>query len=364
MQDQAPPGYHRYAPWVWLIFLGFYLIRPFAAPMGGGEWLLFAVGLGLFLWAYFRLFRTATPAPYIWLVLLVALVEAPFNDGASAMFIYAAAFSGNLLPGRSAAWHLAAVLALLGLESWWLSLSPALWLPASLVSVAVAAMGMLDRVRSEATRQKLRDREEIERLAAVAERERIARDMHDVIGHNLSSIALKSELAERLLARACSSPLSLEQARCQVTEVQGLARAALAQAREAIAGYHRRELGAELERLRQWLRERGFAVEIEWTATALPARIESAAAMIFLEACTNIQRHSNGDRVHLTCRREGHHLLLRVADNGDTASVREGNGLLGIRERARELGGEMQYRAIGGVQLEVTLPLEDTLESA
>ncbi|MGL6161705.1 sensor histidine kinase [Microbulbifer sp.] len=358
MQAQIPPGYHKYAPWVWLIFLGFYFIRPLTGPMNTSEWLVFGLGLGLFLWAYFRLFHAEKPAPYIWLVLLVALLEAPFNTGASSLFIYAAAFAGNLLPARQATWHLTAILALLGLESWWLKLSPSLWLPAALVSMAVAAMGMLDRVRAEATRQKLRDRDEIERLAAVAERERIARDMHDVIGHTLSSVALKSELAGKLLARAGTSPMSLEQARLQVTEVQQLARTALAQAREAIAGYRNRELRAELSRLRQWLEEQNFQVTVNADLHRLPPRVESAATLILLEACTNIVRHSGGDRVALACEQQSDCLRLEVSDNGPAPTVTEGNGLRGIRERAQTLGGRLHYRTDGGVQLEVSLPLE------
>lgn len=363
MQAQIPPGYHRYAPWVWLIFLGFYFIRPLTGPMSTGEWLVFGLGLGLFLWAYFRLFRTERPAPYIWLVLLVALLEAPFNTGASSLFIYAAAFAGNLLPARRAAWHLAAILALLGLESWWLALPPTLWLPAYLVSVAVAAMGMLDRIRAEATRQKLRDRDEIERLAAVAERERIARDMHDVIGHTLSSVALKSELAGKLLARAETSPMSLEQARHQIDEVQQLARAALAQAREAIAGYRKRELRAELARLQQWLEEQNFQVTVNADLRRLPPQVESAASLILMEACTNIVRHSGGDRVTLVCEQRVDCLRLQVADNGGTLSISEGNGLYGIRERAVALGGRMRLGKDGGVQLEVELPLEAMCEA-
>lgn len=357
MQSHTSPGYHKYAPWVWLIFLGFYFIRPFAAPMSGGEWLLFALGLGLFLWAYFRLFQATNPRPYIWLVLLVAMLEAPFNSGASSLFIYAAAFSGNLLPGRQATWYIAATLTLLGLESWWLQLPASLWLPAALVSMAVGAMGVLDRIRGEATRQKLRDRDEIERLAAVAERERIARDMHDVIGHTLSSVALKSDLAEKLLARADTSPMSLEQARRQVAEVQQLARAALAQAREAITGYRKRELRAELARLQQWLQEQNFRVAVSAELQQLPPRVESAAALILLEACTNIVRHSDGDSVALTCQQRADCLRLQVADNGDTAPLSEGNGLRGIRERARALGGRMHLDVREGVRLKVELPL-------
>ncbi|MFC6634043.1 sensor histidine kinase [Microbulbifer taiwanensis] len=362
MQLHKSPDHHRFAPWVWLIFLGFYFIRPFAAPMSGGEWLLFALGLALFLWAYFRLFRATEPRPYIWLVLLLALVEAPFNNGASSLFIYAAAFSGNLLPGRQAALHLAAILSLLGLESWWLNLPATLWMPASLVSVAVGAMGILDRIRGEATRQRLRDREEIERLATVAERERIARDMHDVIGHTLSSVALKSELAGRLLARAETSPMSLEQARHQVAEVQQLARAALTRAREAIAGYRERELGAELARLQQWLEEQNFQVEVNTDFQRLPPRVESAAALILMEACTNVVRHSTGDTVVMDCKGRADRLQLCVADNGDTRAVIEGNGLRGIRERARSLGGQVRCSAANGVRIEVELPLGEACE--
>ncbi|WP_346838458.1 histidine kinase [Microbulbifer sp. SAOS-129_SWC] len=364
MYFRSPPGHHRFAPWVWLIFLGFYAFRPLVAPMTSAEWLLFGAGLGLFLWAYFRALHRCHAAPYIWLITLVGAVEAPFNAGASALFIYAAAFSGNRLPQRQAGAHLAALLAVIGLESWLLQLSPAFWLPASLVSMAVGTMGILDRVQSAAARQQAHDRDEIERLAKVAERERIARDMHDVIGHHLSSIALKSELAGRLLAHAGTSPMSLEQARHQLDEVQQLARAALSQARETIAGYRRRELRAELQQLRQWLQEQGFRVELAMALEQLTPRIESAAALILLEACTNIQRHSDGDRVALECRQRADCLQLRVADNGRASNIVEGNGLRGMRERARALGGQMRYHTEAGMQLEVELPLETRIEAA
>ena len=364
MNFKSPPGHHRFMPWVWLIFLGFYAFQPLFAPLSPGELLLFGAGLVVFLWAYFRALGSCRPARYIWLITVVGAVEAPFNPGAAALFIYAAAFSGNMLPKRQATAHLAVLFAVIGLESWLLQLSPAFWLPAALVSMAVGTAGILDRVQRAAARQQALDRDEIEHLAKVAERERIARDMHDVIGHHLSSIALKSELAGRLLARAETSPMSLEQARHQISEVQQLARAALTQARETIAGYRQRELRSELEHLRQWLLEQGFNVEMTMLLGQLSPRIESAAALILLEACTNIQRHSNGDRVSLECRQLSDRLQLTITDNGRASNVVEGNGLRGMRERARALGGQMHYRTEAGMQLDIELPLETSIEAA
>jgi two-component system sensor histidine kinase DesK len=202
--------------------------------------------------------------------------------------------------------------------------------------------------------------EEIEKLAAVAERERIARDLHDVLGHTLSVIVLKAELAGRLLERDPA------RAAAEIADVESTARTALAEVREAIGGYRAKGLAAELAAAKRTLDAAGVALTYETDEAAaeraLDATEETVLSLAVREAVTNIVRHAEATecRMRLATTGDGFHALL-VEDNGRHAVTREGNGLRGMRERVQALGGRFSLKSglvqRQGTSLLVELPI-------
>jgi signal transduction histidine kinase len=213
-----------------------------------------------------------------------------------------------------------------------------------------------------------REREDHARRAADAERNRIARELHDVVAHNVSVIAVQAGAA-RLTSR--DSP-------AQATETLGViertARATLAELR-ALLGMLRRAdeegLGrepqptlAQLDALVARAREAGLRIEVrvEGSLAALPATVDLSAYRIVQEALTNVMKHAPGARVHLLVRRTDWAVDLVVVDDGPgpTPSPSRGQGLIGMRERASLVGGNLTAGPAlgGGFRVEARLPLE------
>src|SRR5690606_29257406 len=174
----------------------------------------------------------------------LGVVGTPANAAAGVFIIYAAALAGRLIPVRRAVMTVAVLAGLAGL-TFLISPTPMPWRflavgPIVVLVLVIGAIGIIDGERVRTQAQLRRADEEIERLATIAERERIARDLHDLLGHTLSVIVLKADLASRLL------PADPDRAGQELREVEQTARTALAEVRTAVAGYRAKGLGAEL----------------------------------------------------------------------------------------------------------------------
>ncbi|MGN2242323.1 sensor histidine kinase [Frateuria sp. GZRR33] len=177
---------------------------------------------------------------------------------------------------------------------------------------------------------------EVRRLATLAERERIGRDLHDLLGHTLSLVALKSELARRL---ALAEPARAQR---EMAEVERVARHALAEVRAAVTGMRCSDLGAELTSARLMLEASGVAFEgVLPDGLALPDGIEAPIALVLREAITNIHRHARATRASVSVAFEDDMLQMRICDNGRGGLAAHGNGVSGMRERVRALGGTL-----------------------
>ncbi|MGN6031499.1 MAG: sensor histidine kinase [Thermomicrobiales bacterium] len=215
-----------------------------------------------------------------------------------------------------------------------------------------------------------RARAEITRLAVAEERLRIARDLHDLLGHNLSIIALKSELAERLL------PSHPDRAASEIADVQQVARTALQEVREAVAGYRVLSLVGEIDQSTHLLQAAGVLLSTRIAATAhdLPMDRDRALAWFVREGTTNIIRHASASTATLRIERHGDRVFAEYTDNGtassgsptqssagtsDRRSPGGGFGLIGLGERMRALGGEFSAGPMPerGFRLYVSLPL-------
>ena len=354
------PGEHGWAPLWSLFYLGFLFMNWGQAPLR--VWLPpTLLSVAVFLPLYLRVMcgtGGARVLVYAGAIALLGFALMPVNTSANTYLIYAAA----LLPlsgiGLGAVMALiAASLALLGLETLLLG-----W-PAKYVVLVVGVTGIVATAISAANQfhreKRLRQAElklshdEVRRLAALAERERIGRDLHDLLGHTLSLITLKSELAMRLFDR---DPLA---ARREIVDVERVAREALGQVRRAVTGIRTAGLAAELASARLLLESSDVRLDYALDGVALPAEIETVFALTVREAVTNIQRHAQASRARVGIAVEHATARLDIADDGRGASIVPGNGLTGMRERLQAMGGRLCIESVRGkgTRLLAELPL-------
>jgi two-component system sensor histidine kinase DesK len=327
---------------VWsLLYLGF-LFMTWDEPTS--EWVRATlVSIAIFLPLYFRCYWHTGWRQLAHLAAIAGLAFAlvPFNKCAHTYLIYAAIFlpfSG--LPLRTSLLLIVAGLAIYTGE---LALLGVSWKAITIivgvtliVSVAVCAANTAHREKRLRQVELKLSHDEIRRLAALAERERIGRDLHDLLGHTLSLITLKSELAARLFDR---DPLA---ARREIVDVERVARDALGQVRRAVAGIRAAGLAAELASAHLMLESGGVTLDYEIPREpGLPPDIETIFALTIREAITNIQRHARAKRARVTLSVAEREARLVVEDDGCGGAIAPGKGLTGMRERLRALDGDL-----------------------
>ena len=190
--------------------------------------------------------------------------------------------------------------------------------------------------------------------AADEERLRLARDLHDLLGHSLSLITIKSQLARRLLAPD-DSPAALE-----VADIERVARQSLQDVRHAVDGYRQPSFAAALVGAQAALDAAGIHSTIEQTAGTLPTGVDTALAWAVSEGVTNVIRHSRAGACSIRLTRDGREARLEITDNGaPTGTNTPGNGLRGLRERAAARGGRVDAGPLpqGGFRVQIFVPL-------
>lgn len=185
-----------------------------------------------------------------------------------------------------------------------------------------------------------------------AERERIAQDLHDVVGHSLSSLALKAELARRVFHTDPGRAFR------ELSDVERIARQGLEELREAIHGYFAGDILAELERVEPLLRAAHIEVECRCEALEMAPETERVLALIVREAVTNILRHSQARACRLALFRAGDVYRLEISDDGCGGAHEEGVGMRSIRTRAEALGGTARWSSADGTRLRVSVPAD------
>lgn len=196
---------------------------------------------------------------------------------------------------------------------------------------------------------------EVRRLAMLAERERIGRDLHDLLGHTLSLVALKSELARRL---ALEDP---QRAQREMVEVERVARHALAEVRAAVTGMRRGDLASEIISARLMLEASGVSFDGELPeGLVLPPTVEAPLALVLREAVTNIHRHARASTASVRFTHDKTRFEMQISDNGCGGLAAHGNGVSGMRERVRALGGSLVIDSPKrhGTSLRIGVPLQ------
>ncbi|NQX65341.1 sensor histidine kinase [Paenibacillus alba] len=229
----------------------------------------------------------------------------------------------------------------------------------SLVIMLILPFGIRSRMKENELREKLTlANDEIARLAKLDERQRISRDLHDTLGHTLSLITLKSELAEKLILK------NPERAVQEVKDIQATSRAALKQVRELISGMNMVSITEELKKSEEILRAAGmvFDVDNQVDLSEMPPMVQNILGMCLKEAITNVIKHSGATICTLKLQEDRAYWNMSLSDNGPVCERNKqqlpssGRGLLGMRERLELIEGTMTFHI--GTEAETSLVIQ------
>lgn len=346
------------SPYVWVVMLAFLYLKYFYARPDRLEIVLLAATVLCFLPVYFYSYwcRGRKSVAVIAATCCFGAVWATQNPGASTFFIFACGMCAGIGSLRWAFVSLGAILGAAVLTALALPEHAIEFIfPALLVGSLVGSASITDARLSLSRKQLLHKQEEVEQMATIAERERISRDLHDLLGHTLSLITLKAELAGKLFERdpaAC---------RREIGDIERSARAALSEVRSAVSGYRQSGFAHELAGARASLAAAQVQLHADVQVLSLPAAAENVMSLALREAVTNIVRHAGASECELSLSEVQGMLVLRIADNGQRLAgggvIRRGNGLSGMGERAAALGGELALQVERGLALELRLPI-------
>ena len=359
--DEAPVNPWERFSWIlgiiWVIFMLFPLTAALRSPAPTwariAGFIILLAYTGVYIASYIWMIRSrewelawrrgligiATMAV---LMIAAALLVGPEALGAGAFLISLAAFAGPvkramILMGSLFLAQYAALTIVLAAMSGFAE-HGILYMPPAIVLVSVSAVRLLVAAGDR--------HEQIERQRdIVAERERVARDVHDVLGHSLTVVTVKAELAERLI------DIDPERAKAEIAEIRSLSREALAEVRATVAGLRVARLGDEIVSARDALAAAGIEAAIDGSVGDVDPRHRIVAAWALREAITNVVRHSRATRCDVTLAHEA----ITVADNGvGILPEQVERGFRGLRERVAAAGGTLTVTATGhGTRLEV-----------
>ncbi|MFJ3232853.1 sensor histidine kinase [Streptomyces sp. NPDC086787] len=365
------PELRRKVLWigVWLVFLS----SPVNDLLSGNHttgatvagWLGLIGFVGVYLSLVFRnLGKTYSGGFVVGLVValgvLASVLSLAFGGAWLGLYCYVSVACGSVLPMKAAYGAIPATTGLLLLVGSRVDLETAENLSLLVLLIGFAMTGVSQMVRT--TVELRRARATVAQLAANEERLRLARDLHDLLGHSLSLITLKSELAGRML------PGHPDKAAQQVADIEQVSRQALVDVREAVSGYRRPRLPAELAGAQVALTAAGVVAEVpaDPDLTDVPEESEAALAWALREAITNVVRHSGAQKCTIEVLRrqtlDGPVLELSVEDDGSGGGSGSGggfgNGLTGLTERLEQAGGTLEAgRVRHGFRLVARVPV-------
>jgi two-component system, NarL family, sensor histidine kinase DesK len=348
---------HGWVPYLWLFFLLFVLFEPAYSHASARRWALTLLGVAVFLILYFALYAIKGRKRLLIIAAFagLGLIFAPYNGGACTFFIYAAALTPFVTESTSESFKcLGGLLGVILAGALLVPMPSPIWITALVVSIPIGLSNTFfaQKHRDDAKLRMAQD--EIEHLAKIAERERIARDLHDVLGHTLSLITLKSELAGKLIDRDPA------RAKEEIRAVEATARQALSEVRQAVVGYRAKTLTEEIKLAKSTLETAGVRVDCEAASVPLQPAQESVLGLALREAVTNVVRHARAHTCRLRLAQTNGHCLLEIEDDGRGGTQTEGNGLRGMRERVEAVGGHLERSVENGTKLLITVPVEKT----
>ncbi len=349
-------------PGIWLIYLG---QTAHGVSLHSSGWAA-AAGYAVLI-AFCALYLTALPFAWagqqrrFWLVyaamLVLVAIEAAFaHQDAFAMLTFVSVMTVGALGARAipvlALYIAVAVAVPPAVHSWHAGLDFTPLITITLVGLAMYSFFGLIR----SNRELAEARSEVARLAAENERTRIARDLHDLLGHSLTTITVKAGLARRLAERHD------ERATTEIAEVEELSRRSLADVRAAVAGHRDVTLAGELATAREVLRAAGIVAELPGSVEVVDPSVSELFGWVVREGVTNVVRHARASQCTVRVDRG----WVEITDNGRGGTAGAGNGLTGLRERVEAAGGTVHVGPAprGGWRLRVDVPVEPVGRSA
>ncbi len=349
-----------WTPYLWLPYLIFFFFNYTDKPFGPLRWTIYTIAGLVFIVLYFRAYYDAhhgETRELGWIITAITLLGCGFmwpDGNGLVFFIYAGALCGSLGSVKKGlrALLLVVIAELVSAAAVKLNIETLLYILFFTVVIGVATLYFGEMGRKN--RALKLSQEEIRKLAASAERERIARDLHDLLGHTLTLITVKAELAARLAER------DLDGAAQEIREVERISRDALQQVREAVGGYRSGGLAGELANARVALTAADVELAEKIDAPKLSATQDSLLAMLLREAVTNVVRHSGARHCRIRLENRDRHIRLLVEDDGRGGTVHEGNGLKGMRERLQAVSGRLDIASgHDGTRLAILLPMNE-----
>jgi two-component system sensor histidine kinase DesK len=273
---------------------------------------------------------------YIALVVLCLTLPAVAGSEWSFNAAWASAATG-WIGSRWVTLRLLAIAAVVGVIAWQEDLEPTLVAWLAMVAVLVGFFSNQARRQYDMFESLQESRRERARLAVADERDRIARDLHDLVGHSLSVIAVKTELARRLVT---VDPVKAEK---ELADIDTVVRRALSEVRQAVTNYRQPTLAGELASARRAAASAGIDCRVESPDTwSLPAPVDCALAWTVREGVTNVLRHSRASNCTIKLSLVDCMAEVAITDDGvGPSSDSRGNGLIGLAERAEALGGSL-----------------------
>ena len=345
----------QYGPYIWLIYLAFFFVSLAQYHPVEHSWIYASVGTLLFLILYFNGYW-ASAKQVKWNILGIVILGAlltKLTPGASVFFVYAGAFCCRLGNPRSAVIGLASIAGTVAMMSWLLGYGPFFYVPAILFTFMVGGINIYQYETELQRKELVLTQQEVRRLARTSERERIARDLHDLIGHTFSVITLKAELANKLIDK------DIDKARSEIKALENISRDALSQVREVVTGYRTSDLNTELAHAKYVLESNDIHFHYQFETCEINEHVNKELAIMLKEMVTNILKHSHANRVNVTISLLDEELQLIVKDDGVgfIEHKHHGFGLIGLSERVIKLAGNLVINSCNGVEIKITIPM-------
>lgn len=341
-------------PYVWLVYLSMFIVPLFFGDRPLWHVLVSVPVILVFLTLYFSGFRTHGPK-ILWHIagiLLLGISTTFYNAASSVFFVYAAAFAVNLWKPRQGIALVFSISAIAAGFSYLFQLPPYFYLPATLITILIGLVNIYEGELKKKNKLLKISQEELKTAAAATERERIARDLHDLIGHTFSLITMKSQLANKLI------DIDLEKAKQELKDLEQISRTALTEVREAVTGFKQRDMATEISKAK--ILADAADITLSCTINYQPGTSDTNSVLAFVvrEAMTNLVKHSDGTKCSIHTEQQGDQAILTIQDNGHPTpqSVKQGNGITGMKERITALRGHMDINLDQGFKLTVKVP--------
>ena len=345
----------QYGPYIWLVYLLIFFVSIAQYHPVENSFIYATIGTGLFLVVYFDGYWASAKRIH-WNILAIMIIGSlltQLSPSASVFFVYAGSFCCRLGSPRKAVTGLVTVAAWVALMSWIANLGPFFYMPAILFNFLVGGVNIYQHDLSLKRKELVLSQQEVRHLARTSERERIARDLHDLIGHTFSVITLKAELANKLIDK------DNNRAKEESSALENISRDALSQIREVVTGYRTSDLNTELAHAKYVLESNEISFNYQFQEFDMSEHINKELAIMLKELVTNILKHAESDCVDVCIKKQNNHACLQIKDNGVGFKEKEhqGFGLKGMTERVSKLDGDLSILSSSGTEININIPL-------